>query len=483
MSADPATQNLFNIEHIVVLMMENRSFDHMLGYLRSDGMPEVNGLTGQESNLDDQGVAVPVFPFRLDQTAFHQPGQPFDKSLDPCHAPNCVQQQLSEHNGGFVKNFVQEKNPPAAQRGLVMGHYTAQHLPVYDFLARQFCVCDAWFSSIPGDTWPNRVFALSGRPGKRAAIDVPLLQRILSWIGLRSNPLARIPLYDNVAFTRELNDDQWRWYSYDPATLRAVDATYRELDNPRRENFGFFDRQTLSVLTQAIEEVTVDGDSFLDDVANSRLRSVSWIDPAFIDAHVLDPSSNDDHPPSDIRAGQALVLDVYDALTKTAGWDNTLFVVTYDEHGGFYDHVAPPPVNDGSGYGTLGVRVPALVIGPRVSRTVCHTQLDHTTLIKTILMRFGKTADFAALGPRVAAAPHLGVVLEPEPRRDIASHATAQAIIEQWRQQARSTRAPASAGASIAPDGAGQPIVLSDFQQEFTALAKALRKWVPQGHP
>jgi phospholipase C len=483
MAVDTALQNLFNIDHIVVLMMENRSFDHMLGYLRNSGMPEVNGLTGQERNLDDRGAPIPVFPFPLDQTAFHEPGKPFDESLDPCHSPECVQQQLSDDNGGFVKNFIEQKNPPAARRDLVMGYYTAEHLPVYDFLARQFCVCDAWFSSIPGDTWPNRVFALSGRPAKRASIDVPLLRQILSWIGLVSNPLAKIPLFDNSAFTRQLKDDQWRWYSYDPATLRAVDARYRDVANPRRENFGFFDRQTLSVITQAIEDPIVDGDSFLDDAANNRLRPVSWIDPNFIDAHVLDPASNDDHPPSDVRAGQALVLDIYDTLTKTAAWNNTVFVITYDEHGGFYDHVSPPSVNDGSGFSTLGVRVPALVIGPRVSGTVCHTQFDHTTLIKTILLRFGQSADFASLGRRVEEAPHLGVVLEASPRNDIAPHGNIQAIMDQWRQQARTTRVLTTTGSSTAPDGAGRPIVLSEFQQEFAALAKELRRWVPAGHP
>jgi phospholipase C len=480
MAVDAATQNLFNIDHIVVLMMENRSFDHMLGYLRNAGMPDVDGLTGTESNLDDHEAPIQVFPYPPGETAFHKPGEPFDKSLDPCHGPECVRQQLSDGNGGFVKNFIAQKNPPPAQRGLVMGHYTVEHLPVYDFLARQFCVCDKWFSAIPGDTWPNRVYALSGHPAKQAVL-VGLIDRLLSLVGLRSIPT--VPLYDNVAFTRKLNDDQWRWYSYDPATLRVVDAMYRDAGNLRRRNFGFVDRQTLSVLTEAIDEVMVDGDSFLDDAANNRLRPVSWIDPAFIDAHVLDPSSNDDHPPSDVRAGQALVLDIYDALSKTENWEKTLLVITYDEHGGFYDHVPPPPVNDNSGFTTLGVRVPALVVGPRVSRTVCHTQLDHATLIKTILLRFGHDGDLAAFGPRVAAAPHLGIVLQPGPRNDIAPHANVQATIEGWRQQARSTRAPSAAGASPAPDGAGQPIVFNDFQREFAAIAKQLRRWVPPGHP
>jgi phospholipase C len=88
--------------------------------------------------------------------------------------------------------------------------------------------------------------------------------------------------------------------------------------------------------------------------ANERLRHVSWIDPNFVDLNVLDPNSNDDHAPSDIRAGEAFVVEIYDALRNSAEWEDTMLVVGYDEHGGFYDHVAPPPLpfDDGSGYAT-----------------------------------------------------------------------------------------------------------------------------------
>jgi phospholipase C len=117
--------------------------------------------------------------------------------------------------------------------------------------------------------------------------------------------------------------------------------------------------------------------------------------PTSSTSKILDPGSNDDHPPTDIRAGQALVLEVYEALSRGPAWDDTLLVIVYDEHGGLYDHVPPPAIDDDSGYATLGIRVPALVVGPRVKQFVCHQTFDHTTLIKTILTRFAPDPDAA----------------------------------------------------------------------------------------
>jgi phospholipase C len=466
-------ERLKQIKHIVVLMMENRSFDHMLGYLTGAGMPEVNGLTGSEQNLEADGTPHPVFEFAADQTAFVEPGKTiFDNSLDPCHSPDCVRAQLADSNGGFVKNFVAEKNPPASQRGLVMGHYTAAHLPVYDHLAREYCVCDAWHSSIPGDTWPNRLFSLSGRTSPR--VHFSLIDRLKALLG-GSGP-ANLPIYDVESFTRHLDLSQWRWYSHDPATLRGADKLYRQISDLHRDNFAYFDRQKESPLTRVLESAIVEGDSFLDHAAQNALRQVSWIDPNFIDLHVLDPNSNDDHPPSDVRAGQALVLMLHDALRDTQDWRDTLLVVTYDEHGGFYDHVAPPAVNDGSGFPTLGVRVPALAIGPRVKNQVSHQLFDHTSLIKTILLRFAADpeAAIAKMGPRVATAQHLGVLLEDGPRTDLTDHGL-QDWLAGWRAQSRAERAgQPSSTPSKAPDGAGQPLILNDFQEEFARFARRL---------
>jgi phospholipase C len=272
-----------------------------------------------------------------------------------------------------------------------------------------------------------------------------------------------------------------------PGNAAAADGQYRRIDDLKRENFAYFDRKKVSVATQAGEALIVGHDSFLDDAAKGQLRDVSWIDPNFIDLNVLDPNSNDDHPPTDIRAGQAFVLDVYEALRTSPAWEDTVMVVVYDEHGGFFDHVQPPAVNDDSGYATLGVRVPALVVGPRVANTVSHQTFDHTALIKTILMRF--VADpghaIAQMPRRVADAAHLGELLDDEPRTDLPEPVAARTAIAEWRAKAQAARqAPGGQQPSPAPDGTGQPLVLHDFQQEFAKFALAMRAGgLPPGQP
>jgi len=162
----------------------------------------------------------------------------------------------------------------------------------------------------------------------------------------------------------------------------------KDFDGLQRDNFAYFDRRRVSDLTEWAEGAITARDSFLDDVARGQLRDVSWIDPNFVDVSVLEAISNDDHPPSSVLNGQSLVLEIYEALYKSTAWEDTMLVIVYDEHGGFYDHVHPPPALDDPEFRTLGVRVPAIVVGPRVRQQVCHTLFDHPTLIKTILNRF-----------------------------------------------------------------------------------------------
>jgi phospholipase C len=488
-----ALQNLRQIEHIVVLMMENRSFDHMLGYLKKDGMPEVNGLEGDEWNEDDQGERIGVFPFPPGETAFHLPGKPFDESLDPQHGPSSVAQQLADGNGGFVKDFISEKNPPEEWRSLPMGHYTKAHLPVYDFLARNYCVCDSWHSSIPGDTWPNRLYALAARRAESVGHKPGWWKQLLNFFhsGTLVHKFEGVPIYEVAAFTRHLADDQWRWYSYDPATLRLADRHYRGFEQLESKNFAYFNRKVISFAQSTVEKPFELQDSFLDDATKTGehgLRQVSWIDPNFIDFRVFDSTSNDDHPPSDILAGQQLVLDLYNALVLSPDWENTLLVITYDEHGGFYDHVQPPSVgpDDNSGFATYGVRVPALVIGPRVRKEVCHEFFDHTALMKTILLRFASDPDaaIAQMGSRVQRAQHLGVVLAdgPSNRPD---HEHLFAPFDEWRNHARQDRHASLRGLPAKSfDGAGQNWEPTELQRQVTEFAEAMREQgLPPGRP
>ena len=131
--------------------------------------------------------------------------------------------------------------------------------------------------------------------------------------------------------------------------------------------------------------------SFLEDAASGSLPSVSWVDPAITSFNPLGFCPNDDHAPADIRDGQDLVLAVYDAVAASPAWERSLLVVFYDEHGGFYDHVPPPqaPDDDPAMFGRYGVRVPAIMVSPWVApRAVSSTVFDHTSMIKSIMLRF-----------------------------------------------------------------------------------------------
>ena len=491
--ADQALAALQKVKHIVVLMMENRSFDHMLGYLTTDGMADVNGLSGDEFNLGPDGTKVPLKAFDADAHDVQRPGEALQKKLDPDHSKQEVAKQIGALVGGvapmdgFVTSFVRTRKPEdkiGKDLWMVpMGHYTKKDLPTYDFLARNYCVCDAWHSSVPGDTWPNRLFSLAGQEGPK----VDLGGGIGPFSALKGAPIFNVP-----AFTRQLHDKQWRWYSHDPATLRAADGHYRDIFDIKRDNFTWYDRKRISVLTQLAEAAIVQRDSFLDDAAKGELRDVSWIDPNFIDLSVLETNSNDDHPPSDIRSGQSFVLDVYEALMNSPAWEDTLLIVTYDEHGGFFDHVQPPPLPAADEarpeFTTYGVRVPALIVGPRVERKVLHDPddaattgalYDHTTLIKTILLAFARNpaAAIAKMPGRVRRAPHLGNLILDAPRTDIDDPRNARDLIGTWRARARQRRAATpDARISRAPDGAGQPVVLTDFQSNWANFALTVKR-------
>ena len=497
-------ERLRQVKRIVVLMMENRSFDHMLGYLSLPETPRrmgnVRGLRGprEDVNPDPEGGEHPIHAFDTQDEDFQRKGEALDKRLDPDHSVNGVKRQLENGNKGFVLNYVESRlkkgwrDFPRELWNAPMGYYTGRDVPVYDHLARNYCVCDAWHSSIPGDTWPNRCYSIAGEQGETVWKQSELFRRLKERLSVLSR-LENAPIYDLEAFTRLLQREDWRWYSHDPATLRAVDEEYRDFDDLKLDNFAWFNRRGWAPTKILQEDVLgiVAEDSFLDDVAKGQLRPLSWIDPNFFDLDVLDPHSNDDHPPSDILAGQEMAFDVYDALRKSKHWEDTVLVITYDEHGGFYDHVPPPAATDDKRHETLGVRVPALIVGPRVRKGVCHEApggeaWEHTALIRSILLAFHPHPQeaIAEMGGRAAArTAHLGEMLEDEPRTDLPDEAVdrdddtrPETRLRRWREEARAARFPRDRAKALAPDGAGQVLVTTDFQQDYLKYARAMRE-------
>lgn len=371
---------LKEINHIVVLMLENRSFDHMLGYLRLKGnRTDVDGLTGNEVNEYPKGT--PHQPKQMVETSF---------SPDPHHDWDNVKAQLDNNNGGFIADFATYKPiPPKPER--VMNYHDANRVPALDHLAKQFCVCDRWFSSIPGPTQPNRMYALAGESGGKKN-NLPNSTLLTS--GWRVKPIYKF-LPKNVS---------WRHYSHDIASLRFVKGYHG--------------------LVSEIDKVN----KFYERAQKGQLTNISWIDPDF-GTLIYPGPSNDDHPPHDISYGQNLIRRVYNALLNGPLWSKTLLIVTYDEHGGFYDHVSPrqwAATDDRPEFRQYGVRVPALVISPWVGKQTCYGSkenvvFDHTSVLKTILKRFCTPANEPAprMTARVTAANDLGVLLtETKARTD-----------------------------------------------------------------
>lgn len=472
---DPAA-NLQKIEHIVVLMLENRSFDHMLGYLSLEaGREDIEGLkVGMSNSFGSHEYPV----HRLTETAVPGP------DWDPNHSAAASDHQIG---GGAMDGFVASYAETLKGRGvsdpdpgLVMGYFGAEQVPVYDHLAAHFCVCDAWHSSVPGATWPNRLYAVAG-----------------SADGSRDDrPHHDPPIYDKASFIRHLDAARvdWRWYSYDIGSLRAVDVGEYGLGH--HEHFRWVDRLKLGIGTKAEELALIDegAPSFIEEARAGTLPPFSWIDPNFKDMNLVGSPSNDDHPPSDVKDGQELVFLVYNAIASNEElFRKTLLLVLYDEHGGFFDHVAPAaaPDDDEQDFGRYGIRVPALVISPWVDpASVAKNLFDHASIAKTVLTRFcpaelghregpGKVIHWLEeghpryMGKRVAAAEHLGGLLtRSEPRRAPNRRALAEWVAHRHAERARSLHKATVAGTGV--------VALSDLQQ---SLVRFERDRHVAGHP
>jgi phospholipase C len=358
-----SSAGLRHIEHIVVLMMENRSFDHMLGYLSLQAGRDVEGLRGGESNQYN-GRTCPSY--RLPETAFPE---------GPCHEHECVARQLNGGDmGGFVLDFA-KRYPDLA--GKVMGYYDARHLPVYDILAREFGICDHWFCSLPTSTWPNRHFFLTGQ----AAVDA---QHHMIWDTPDTDHFGG---WDTTTIFDHLSRHQVQWKVYEH------DVGFVRLFNQHK-----FD----AVHVVPFHDTNL---GFAADCAAGRLPRVAYIEPNYVD--VPGAIANDDHAPANIKDGQQLVARIYNALVASPLWPKTMLVITYDEHGGFYDHVTPPK--------DFGPRVPAFVISPWVpAGAVAREQLDHTAVLQTIIRRFMPGVN---MGARVLASRDLGFMLTNQTAR------------------------------------------------------------------
>jgi phospholipase C len=408
-SAGPgASSGLTSVEHIVVLMLENRSFDHMLGFLYA-GQGNVSptgqafeGLTGTESNPDSTGAAVPVS--RIEPTTPNayfmpgaDPGEGYMATNDQLFGSESAPASPSDVPGmqGFIKDFTytlgwQSKETgwsilPGTVGSDIMGCFTPEALPVLSTLASSYAVCDQWFASAPTETMPNRAFTCAATSqghmdDKTHTFTSPSIFGLLGQHGVA-----------------------WAIYGYDAEPL--TESTFTDIATATGGTIGKFA-------------------DFQAAAAAGTLAGFTFLEPSW------ESTGNSQHPNYNVALGEQLIHDVYEALRGGPGWAQTLLIVTYDEHGGCYDHVPPPsgavPPDDSAGefsfdFTRFGLRVPAVLISPLIEAgTVFRapaggTPIDHTSILKTVQERWG----LVSLTARDAAAPSLADVLTlATPRTD-----------------------------------------------------------------
>ena len=381
---------LTNLKHIVVLMMENRSFDHMLGALKKQD-PRINGLTGTESNLDTSNEPAKVQPLAQFQSQLDP---------DPDHHFPAVHKQLyggatappaAPTMGGFVQSYYDQRKDINHSRQ-IMFYFPPDKLPVLTTLARSYAVFNGWFSSIPGPTICNRAFAHYGT--SFGHVDMNLFYQKTPFLSiydrlLKAGKTAKLYYYDQASSTMEIVN----LLKNQP----KIFATYPQ---------------------------------FLDDCKRGELPDYSFVEPNYSD-HLGDGGgeelASDQHPDHDVQAGEVFIASVYNAIRQNPDlWKSTALLIAYDEHGGIYDHVPPPAcLADGFkatdqdtgvpgqpfAFDRLGVRVPAILVSPWIARAtvVPGTEdpvngriFEHASIPATVTKQFLGTYDERS--PREKAA-------------------------------------------------------------------------------
>jgi len=327
------TDQLPQFDHFVVVMMENHSFDNMIGVAgRGDGLTLGPDGLPTNSNPYQPGRRLRSFPMPT-----------------PCQTKSPSQDWNATHeqfDNGTCQGFVESPSGPVA-----MGYYSAEDMPYTFALARTFPVADRWFCSVMAQTLPNRRYLLAGTS-----------------LGLIDDSLLK-PLPPNGTILDQFNNYDISWKNY----YSNVPSIYSW--------FGLLGQK-------AMDSNVVHVDSFFTDCASGSLPSFSLVDPNF--------STSSEENPQDVQYGDVFLSSVVNAVLSSPKWDRTLLVWNYDEHGGYYDHVAPPaaPVPDDVAptlkpgdvkgrFDRFGFRVPAGVVSPYARKDfVSHTIYDHTSILK-----------------------------------------------------------------------------------------------------
>ncbi len=369
------------IQHVFVLMLENRSFDHMLGF---------SGITGKDAVTGEERTVPPPTLANSWGGRSYAPAAPGINPMpqDPGHEfPDTVEELCGFgvsyppggpyppiNNSGFVANYVSQPAGPGPAKPLPsdpLQCLTPAQVPVINELAKSFTLCDGWFSSMPGPTWPNRFFV---HAASSSGLDhSPTAGDIAKWMA------AGFSFQNGTIFDR-LEDMglPWRIYHGDdwPQSLALTNMTRYKL----RGRMAGYDR-------------------FAADVQTGYEPAYTFIEPSYGAITSTYQCGTSQHPLDDVTRGEWLIKCTYEAIRRSSVWSTSLLIVTYDEHGGFYDHVPPPggaappadqpnsPDNNQSHFmfNQYGPRVPALIISPWIPPNLLDGRLyDHASILSTV---------------------------------------------------------------------------------------------------
>jgi phospholipase C len=382
------------VSTVVLVMLENRSFDHMLGHLRYENlMPDVNGLDQNFTPYENVYQGIGYQPFRLAPTML---------SSDLPHEWNFVQTQLHSNPvtqqfdmNGFVQAYADFTKTQPLNQPDPMGFFKAVDVPITSFLAQNFLVCDRWHCPLPTSTQPNRTIAFCGSSEiydtSSGARLIGCRDIIFDWL-TRSNIRWRV-YHDGLSF----------FALYPRAWPYLLSERFRDFE------YYFHDMQTEPLDTGP---------------------QVIIVEPSYNDApHIGPDHPNDNHPPLAIGWGEDFLRRVYQATTvNPERWRSTVMIYYYDEHGGFYDHVSPPAIpyqtqgNPTHNFDSLGPRIPAVIVSPLVkAKTVSHELFDHTSVLQFLAELFTPRTSYSAdvEQRRLQDIKSLSVVLEDSPRADV----------------------------------------------------------------
>lgn len=405
--------NLDKIEHIVVLMMENRSFDNVLGWLYDPDNPPpfnkkpngtYNGVNSTMSNPGTDGKPVYVAKGTDTTAPYPDPNEPYEfvyrQMYNESPTPPIPNTTATPEMQGFVIDYdeaiataddeakAKGKPPFGVDPGIIMNCFSPSALPVINGLAQNYAVCDNWFSSVPTQTFPNRSFIHAATSSGNVYNTWKTGPHFWD-VGIFIN---KTPTIYNLL---EKKGVSWKIYHGGPLLLCNALIIQEQL-----WDFAFTGNRFFPF------------EQFLSDLKTpGALPAYTFIEPNMMCSSKYGPE-NDMHPayailehgpPTDALYGDKLIYDIYTALLESDYWEKTLFIITFDEHGGCFDHFPTPPpptvspdgvvipytngLNGGSNFDftRFGVRVPAVLVSPWIEEgTICHTQFDHTSVIKTV---------------------------------------------------------------------------------------------------